>query len=320
MHILVTGGTGFLGKRLVKELLKRRAKVTVFSKARDAELERLGAKFAIGDVLNRQSLENAFIGADVVYHLAAELDESSRDLWRINVYGTKNVVDACKKSGVKRIIFASSVGVLGSSKTALTEDMPYNPETAYEKTKVSAEKIVAASQIPYTIARMTIIYGANRFWQQILGAAKKRYPIIGSGNNYWHLVYADDAVSALICTLRPIARNKIYNIADADPHTYKEAYEAIARSIGTEPPKSHVPVFIAKLMAWLHEAKCRIAGEAPNVTKSRASIARLVRNRLVSIEKAKKELGFEPKYSLEEGMKKTVEEMQAMAGAAQYGK
>ncbi|VVB59305.1 L-arabinose 1-dehydrogenase (NAD(P)(+)) [uncultured archaeon] len=209
MRILITGGTGFLGKRLAKEAQRRGAQVAVLShnvddeerkrgnlgaRLSDDEFRQLGIKVIEGDILNREQLKNAFAGYDVVYHLAAELDESSPDLWQVNVEGTRNVVNACKASGVKRLIFASAIGVLGESGTPLDENAPYAPETKYEKSKAAAEKLVVSSDVSYTIARMPPILGPNKIWRQIFRAAQKNYPIIGSGNNHWPLVYVGDVI------------------------------------------------------------------------------------------------------------------------------
>lgn len=309
MRILITGGTGFLGKLLAKEAVKRGAEVAVFSRNPDEELARLGIKEVTGDIMGREQLKKAFAGYDVVYHLAAELDESSPDLWNMNVEGTRNVISACRAARIKRLIFTSSIGVLGESSEPLTEEPSYAPETAYEKTKAAAEQLVMSSGVPYTIARITIVYGPNRFWSKIFEAAKKEYPIIGSGNNYWHLVYVEDVVNALILMLRPAAKNQIYNIADAEAHTYNEVYYTISRVLEIPAPEKHIPVWLAKFGALLYEIKCKIQGKKPSVTMMRSSISRLTRNRIVSIEKAKRELGYSPKYTLEEGMRKTREGM-----------
>lgn len=312
MKILITGGTGFLGRRLAIEAKKRGADVAVLSRNPDEELRAAGIKIAEGDIMSPEQLRNAFDGCDIVYHLAADLDESSPNLWATNVDGTRNVVGACKATGVKRLILTSAIGVLGESKEPLSETAEYSPETKYEKSKVASEKIVAASGVPYTIARITIIYGANKFWHKIFDAAKKGYPIIGSGNNYWQLVYVDDVIDALLRMLRTKAKNQTYNIADNDPHTYKEVYETIARVLEIPAPAKHVPIWLAKAGAFIYETKCRILGKKPSVTMMRASILRLTRNRLVNIEKARNEIGFSPKYSVEDGMKKTLEEMNGL--------
>ncbi len=305
MKILITGGTGFLGERLVRALLKKGHKACVFSNERNSEIEKMGTVLIIGDIFDKKKIRKALSGVDVVYHLAAILDESNPLMYKVNVDGTRNVISACRNSGVKRIILPSSIGVLGYTEKPAVEDMPYNPSTEYEKSKAEAERLVIGSGVAYTIARITIICGPNSFWRQIFRAARKGYPIIGSGDNHWHLVYVDDAVNALVLMLKPKAKNRIYHIADDDPHTYREVYETIAEVSGCRKPEKHVPVFLVKCVALLHETKCRIIGKKPNVTKMRSSIERLIRERIVCIEKAKKELGYKPKYDLEKGMKKT---------------
>ncbi len=311
MRIILTGGTGFLGRRLAKEMIKRHATVSIFSRHEDEELKNLGAAFFTGEILNKGSLTEAFRGQDVAYHLAAEIDENSPDLRRINVGGTKMVVEACRDAGIKRLIFASSIGVLGSSTVPLAEDAPYAPETAYERTKADAERIILSSGVPYTIARMPPILGPNRIWRQIFCAAERGYPVIGSGKNVWPLVYVDDVIDALLLMLRPAARNQIYNITDGGEHTYGEVYDTIAKALEIPPPERHVPVWLANFAASMYEAKCRILGSEPNVTKMRSSIARLIRNRPVSIEKARNEIDYSPKYALEKGIKKTWDALKA---------
>jgi len=309
MRILITGGTGFLGRRLAQEAKRRGADVAIFARNTDSALEALGIKMIAGDIMSREQLRKAFEGYDVVYHLAAEIDESSQDLWNMNVEGTRNVVQACKATGIKRIILSSSIGVLGGSDDVLTEESPYAAETGYEKTKVAAEKLVKASEIPYTIARMPPIVGPNRSWEKIFDAAKKEYPIIGSGENYWALVYVDDVVEALLKMLRPAAKNQTYDIAEAEPHKYNQVYYTITRVLECPAPERHVPVWIAMIGAFFYELKSKLAHKKPNVTMMMASIKRLTSNRKVSIEKAKRDLEYSPRYSLEEAMKKTWEEL-----------
>lgn len=309
MKILVTGANGFIGKRLVEKLSKEHT-VYGFSIVED---EVPGAKeLIIGDVVKDLSglYRKRF---DVVYHLAAILDESHPDLWSVNVEGTRNMLDFCVNRKISRFITLGPIGVLGETKEPAKEDFPYNATTNYEKSKVEAERLIMnyklKHQIPYTILRSTIVYGPNRFWEQIFKAVKAGYPLIGSGENYFHLVYADDVVDSLLLALDVKAKNQIYHIAGPDPHTYKETYELMANALGVEVPSNTIPVAVAKARALAHETSSKIQGKKPNVTLLRASIDRLVRNRVVSIEKAKREIGFEPKFTLEKGMEKTVKEL-----------
>ena len=307
MKILVTGGSGFLGMRLVESLLSKGHDVIVFSRHFSPEIEKTGAKQITGNVSDYDPLSGALSRVDIVYHLAANLDESDPSMEKENTESTENVINCCREKKIKRLIFTSSIGVLGNTNAPSTEDMQYNPATRYEKSKMNCEKLIKASGIPYTIARITIIYGPNKFWTQIFKAAKKEYPVIGSGSNFWHLVHVDDAVDALCLMLDEKAKNQIYHVADDNPHTYLDTYKMICKVLDLPEPNKHVPVFLVKAVALVHETKCRITGKRPNVTKMRSSIDRLIRNRIVSIEKAKKELGYRPKYDLRKGMEKTSE-------------
>ncbi len=310
MNILITGGTGFLGTCLTKKLLREGHRVIVYSRHKSESIKKIGAEQITGDINDKDKLNRALKNIDAVYHLAANLDESNPKMYKQNIETTKNVISACKKNKIKHLLFTSSIGVLGYTKTPATEDMPYNPTTRYEKSKAECEKLIKTSGLPYTIARITIIYGPNKFWNQIFMAAKKGYPVIGNGSNNWHLVYIEDACSALTLMLKDKAKNQTYHIADNKAHTYLETYKIISETIGAKEPKKHIPIALIKTMALFHETKCKILKQKPNVTKMRSSIDRLIRNRTVSIKKAKKELGYNPKYDLKTGMKKTYKSLQ----------
>ncbi len=300
MRILITGGTGFVGTRLAKKLIEKGHEVTIFASYGKAPK---GAKLIKGDILNKKEIEKALKSMpDIVYHLAAILDETEPLMKKVNIEGTINFLN--KK--LKRFILVSSVGVLGEARLPLNEEAPYNPDTGYEESKMQQEKIVKESGIPYTIIRSTIAYGPNKFWSDIIKAAKKRYPMIGSGKNFWHLIYVDDMVDALVLALKHEAKNEIFNIADGDPKTYREVYQDISDALGVEMPTKTVPVFLAKFLARLKEKR----GKADTTTKV-SSITRLVRNRIVDISKARKVLGYDPKYDFKTGIKKTIKELKS---------
>lgn len=299
MSILITGGMGFLGKRLAKKLVNR-DDIIIFSREGDFELEKSGATIVKGDIKNKNELESAFMqtgDVDVVYHLAANLDESDKMMFKDNVLGTANLADLCRKHKAGKIIYMSSCGVTGYGSVS-AEDSPYRPNTLYEKSKAESEKIIISSAVPYTIIRAPIIIGPNSIWLRIIQAAKKGYPIIGSGKNHFHLAYVSDVIDLLLLVKdNQKAENHIFNVATTDVKTYKEVYELICRNLGIDFREKHVPVWFAKLLAFMHETKSRIIGKKPDLIKMRSSINRLVVERVVSIEKAKKILDYEPKYS-----------------------
>ena len=120
-RILVTGGTGFLGKRLVQKLLNEGNDVIVFSRHLHDDLPE-DVKPVLGDIRDKGALRKAFEKIDVVYHLAICLNESDPDMREINVKGTQNVAELCKESGVKRLVYMSSSGVLGETDAPAEED------------------------------------------------------------------------------------------------------------------------------------------------------------------------------------------------------
>lgn len=318
-RILVTGGTGFLGKRLVQKLLAEENEVIVFSRKLHEDLPE-DVKPVLGDIRDKAALRKAFSDIDIVYHLAICLNESDPDMYEINTKGTQNVVELCKEHGVKQLIYMSSSGVLGETKTPAKENFPYNPKTRYEKSKMESELLIKRSGVPYTIIRTTIIIGPNLIWAQIFEAAKKRYPIIGSGKNYFHLVYVDDVVSMLVLVKdNKKALNQTFHVASKDISTYKEVYKLICDELNTEMTKKHVPVFLAYLASYLHKIKRKAQGKQPSLTKSKSSIDRLIRNRIISTEKAKTFLGFEPKYDTRQALHETIKYLKiARLGYSDY--
>jgi len=307
MRVLITGVTGLVGSRLAKKLVKAGHKVIGVSR-RDIKIP--GVEVINADITKWEDVKKIRKKFDVVYHLAAELDESSPRLWEVNVTGTKNMLELVKNRNIERFIYLSSIGVLGETDSPATEEMPYNPKTKYERSKAEAERMITyywlKYNIPYTILRSTIIIGPNKTWEKIFKAAIEGYPIIGSGTNYWHLVYVDDVVNALVKALNPIARNKIYHIAGPDVMTYEEVYRLICKKLRVPFPGTRIAPHIAKAYAIAHELRAKVLGGKPELTKMRASIDRLIRNRIASTERAKKELGWKPRWKTEKAIEKAI--------------
>ncbi len=306
MRILITGGTGFLGSRLV-ERLSRNNHIYVLSLSEDS-VRNENVDFITCDIRNKSDLKRLFPESiDAVCHLAANLDESDKNMYVDNLSGTSNIIEMCNEKNVRQLVFMSSSGVLGETKVPAKEDFPYKPKTEYEKSKMECEKKIISSGITFTIIRAPIILGPNEIWKKIFEAARQQYPVIGSGKNYFHLAYVDD-VAGLIekVIINSAASNEIFHIATPDAHTYEEVYAMICEELKVPMTKKHVPVFLVKLVSAFHILSCRLRGKKPKLTLMKSSIDRLIRNRIISTEKLSK-LGFMQEYDTRKAIKETIE-------------
>ena len=141
MNILITGGSGFIGTRLVDDLLKEGHDITIFDKVESTKYPEVTT---IGDVRDVEALTKACKGMDVVYNLAAEHadDVSPKSLYaEVNVGGAKNVVEAVKANDIKRIVFTSSVAIYGLNRGTPNESMEAQPFNEYGRSKNDAEKV-----------------------------------------------------------------------------------------------------------------------------------------------------------------------------------
>lgn len=312
MKVLVTGGTGFVGEKLVDRLVAASHNVIIFSRKKGEKSyqprsdDSAPVTYIEGDIRNFEDMKKAF-PVDFVYHLAAGLSDSKEDE-EINVKGTRNIVRMWEETRFNQLIYLGSSGVLGETRDPAKEDYPYKPKTRYEKSKRDAEQVIRSSPVPYTIVRAPIIIGANRIWKQIFGAAKKGYPIIGSGKNKFHLAAINDVIELLFSVMRnDKAVNQIFHIATKDVPTYEEVYGIICEILGTPLPKKHVSPTVAKLGLRMKS----VFKKSSDVTKGASNVDRLIRNRIIDTTKAKEILGFVPRYGTRKALKETFEEMRS---------
>lgn len=309
MNILVTGGTGFIGSQLVEKLVERDKVDKIFILSRNKNKTQSKKIQSIkGDVSKKKTFKNFDSSIDIIYHLAAIIDESVplETMRMINVKGTRNVLNFCREKDSK-LIYTSTVGVYGEPKNPpADEKTPYNPRTNYEKTKCEAEKVVKKYMEKYglkpVVLRPSLVYGTNSYWLQILKKANKGFPLIGKGNNHFHLLYIENLTQALLLSLEK-GDGKIFNVADNKVYTYKESYEIICDELNVKSEGS-IPVWLAKTYALLTEFKAKIKKQKPIIR--REYIDRLIRERWYEIEKIKKELGYNPNWDFRSGIREVI--------------
>jgi len=208
--VLITGATGFVGKKLITHLRSHGDfKVRAFCRDRLALREYQDLDIAEGDVLNISSISSALIGVDVVVHLAAVMDffpENKEHMYRTNVQGTRNVVEACTKNGnIKRLIYVSSTETYGAVQgSPATEDSPYHPTSDYGRSKIEAEaslRELAGKKLPYIILKPSGIFGPGDDFVIFEMMQMVHHGILffvpGSGDKHLTFIYIDDMVDAI---------------------------------------------------------------------------------------------------------------------------
>lgn len=316
MNVLVTGASGFLGLNVVASLIVAGHQVRCLVRREPAHgLLPDGVDVVLGDISDPATVSTAAKGMDAAINLAGRLYAPGIPTgvyYATHVQGVRNLLEACSQdSGCRSIIHCSTTGILGETGgIPAPEDAPPRPTNDYERTKLEGE--ILARQLseelglPLTILRPGMVYGPHDL--HLLGLFKTikyhLFRVIGDGNNHFHPVYVDDFVSAVhLCLSRGRARGEAYHIAGESPATVREFASTIAASLGTSIHGAPLPAPVAKWIGSVFELMPGIPKSRLPLTRSRVDF--LLSDRAYSIAKAREELGFEPKTTLAEGIRRT---------------
>lgn len=317
VSVLVTGGGGFLGGAILRQLVERGDRVTSLSRHIYPELSPFGVKQTQGDISDKTVVESACKGADLVFHTAAKpgVWGDYSDYYRTNVIGTQNVIDACKKHGVFRLVYTSSPSVVfnGRDMEGVNESVRY-PETFmahYPKTKAIAEQAVIAAAdegLKTIILRPHLIWGPgdNHLVPRIIHRAN-RLVRVGDGKNLVDTIYIDNAAGAHILAADALEKDpklsgKVYFISQDNPVPLWDMVDNILKAAGLVPVRRSVSRKVAWMIGALFEFLYKtfsIRGE-PLMTRFLAD--ELSTAHWFDISAAKKDLGYAPMISIEEGL------------------
>lgn len=317
MKTLVTGGGGFLGRYIVEQLLAQGDTVTVFSRGAYPELEVLGARVMRGSLQDAAAVQKACTGMDAVFHVAAKagLWGPWGEYYAINVTGTENVISACQKQGVPKLINTSSPSVIfdGCSQEGVNEDIPYpeHYESPYPHTKALAEQSVtqANGKSLLTVSlRPHLIIGPrdNHLLPGLLAAARaRRLPQVGDGSNRVDLTWVEDAARAHLLAAEalkpgsPVAGG-IYFITQGEPVTLWTWIRALLRDLNLPEPRLRLSLPVAQMLGSVLESAHRslkLPGE-PRMTRFLAS--ELAQSHTYDISRARRDFGYHPQISMAE--------------------
>jgi len=319
-RVLVTGGTGFIGRYLVTQLASMGNEVRVL--ARNTSTVNIfnndkKVSIAWGDLRDGDSLRKAANGVDIVYHLAGKLhvqtDSCDPELHSVNVDGTKNLLDASVLEGVPQFIFFSSTAVIGNdSNTILDKTTPCIPSTEYGKSKLMAENLIQEYHEKYnlitTILRPVVVYGKGEHGNVIkLIKHIKKFPIplIERGSTIKSLIYVRNVIEASLCvTNNPKANGQVYVITDGKNFSIKEVAEIIASKLNVSLSGIYIPHSVAYGLAL----GCEIFEKCfkYKMPFNRDILKRLITSHIFSSRKIQNELGFCP-ISFEDGIFETVQ-------------
>lgn len=316
--ILVTGATGFTGGHLARRLAAdgQDVRALVRDAGRATELKDLGIELVEGDLTDPAACERATEGVDLVYHIAAMFrpeNVTREDMFAVNLDGTRNMLDASVKNDVKRFVHCSTIGVHGDVKEMPgVEESPYSPGDYYQESKTEGEKLaieyMRTKKLPISIFRPGGIYGPGdmRFLKLFKGIKNGTFLMFGSGEIMYQIIYIDDLVDGIIlCGTHDAALGEIFILTGDHPSTLNELVGTIADVVGKQPPKLRLPVMPLYYAGWAAEILFKPLGINPPIYRRRVDFFR--KNRAFSIQKARKLLGFQPRISMEVGLKRTAE-------------
>jgi UDP-glucose 4-epimerase len=306
-RILVIGGAGFIGSHVVEELIREDVKEIViydnFCRGTPANLEEAQKDPRVriyeigGDICQTDILDSAVKGVDYVIHLAAlwllQCYEYPRAAFDVNVRGTFNVLEACVKNRIKRLIYSSSASVYGDAvEIPMTEEHPYNNKTFYGATKVAGEQMCRAFYhrygLNYVGLRYMNVYGPRQDYRgayiavimKILDRLDRGLPpiVYGDGSQAYDFIYVSDCAKANLCAMKSEITDTFYNVGRGIQTTIKELTETI--------------------LEITHNGS-NIQYESEGTT--------FVKNRVGCPKKAETEIGFKAQFELREGLERLIE-------------
>jgi nucleoside-diphosphate-sugar epimerase len=321
MKILVTGGGGFIGLALVRRLVESGFEVSSFSRNIYPEHSKLGVTSFRGDLSNPAEIEKACEGIDAVFHVAAKVVIWGKysDFYKTNVLGTKNVINACKKQGVRKLIFTSSASVVfdGSNLRDVNESINYpkKPVSHYTATKALAEQLVLqvnSDKLKTISLRPHLVWGPGdtHLIPGILKRAKAGKLRKPGRKKFWiDTTYIDNFIDAQLLALNALDKNpdcsgKAFFITNGHPVLIWDFINFVLATAGIRPVQKTIPKNLALFIAWILEKFHQLFHPKSEPYITCFAIHELTTHHWFDISAAKNMMGYSPKINLPEGLKR----------------
>ena len=316
-EVLVTGGTGFLGRRIVERLLDQGRSVAVLARHPAADLENRGVRFICAALDETAAVSAACGGIETVFHVAAKVGVWGKydDFFRTNALGTRALLEGCRTHGVRNFIHTSTPSVIynGLDLAGANESLPLTTDcpSPYPLTKAIAEReVLAANSATFrTVAlRPHLIWGAGdpHLVPRILSRARAgRLRIVGSGKNRVDMVHVENAVDAHLLAeqaLNTNAAGKAYFITNDEPVILWDWINRLLIALGEPPISKRISLSAASAIGAVCETLWRLLPTKTEPPMTRFVAAELAKDHWFDLSAAKRDLGYAPRISMAEGM------------------
>ncbi len=319
MKVLVTGATGFLGGKTIELILKEGHEAVALVRS-TSNIEGLPKNIEVreADFFDEASLESAVQDIDAVIHFAAYFDFYPRDeklMFKVNVEGTKNLMNACIGTQVQRFIYCSTTETMGPIRFPPgTEDTELIPDFSYGESKILAENAIREiskdADLPHIILRPTGVLGEGDLYVMYEVAEQlyegKVFALPTDLSAQFMYTHVDDIVAGFVAALTPMsALNNTFILCPDESMSWEEFLEVLTTRLGVKPPRLRVPAIFAKFgMSLLSPIKNR---KKNSFFWHGKSVDMMMVDRVYSNDKAKKLLGWTPKITMVEGIQRAVD-------------
>lgn len=336
MKVLVTGGGGFLGRYIVRQLLARGDEVTILGRSRHADLEQLGVRSVQADLADEAAITEACRAQETVYHVAAMAGiwGPRQHFFRANVLGTRHLLEGCRRHGVEKLIYTSTPSVVfsGGPLRGVDESQPYGRRFLchYPETKAQAEReVLAANSLELrTVAlRPHLIWGVgdNHLIPRVVARARSgRLRRVGEGENLVDIVHVENAARAHLRAAAALdepgrADGKAYFISQGEPVRLWSWINDLLRRLEVPPVEKKISLAAAYRAGAVLEGIYGLLHLRQEPPMTRFLAIELAKDHYFNISAARRDLGYQPTKSTEEGVAELVAHMQSCRGGHRAG-